>query len=59
MSEREFLQQLFLLQLDMEGNHMLEVITPERDRFARRLDDLLRRRTQSLSTSAAPERSQP
>jgi hypothetical protein len=45
MTEREFLQQLFLLKCDIEACPMTDNFSAvQRDRWARRLGDLLNRR---------------
>ncbi len=45
MTERTFLQQLFLLKCDIEATPMLEPFSAQmREQWARRLGDLLQRR---------------
>lgn len=49
MSEREFLQQLFLLKCDIEACPMLDAYAAQqrRERWAARLGDLLLRRNEN------------
>jgi hypothetical protein len=54
MTERELLQQLFLLKCDIEVCPMLDIFAAQqRERWAARLGDLLNRRNASATTPAA------